>query len=160
MTDAVMWVHGTPPKTPAAFLTAGSAYSASEIDFGAPSTGSSSPYLPQFPSLTEKGYTNPPEVVGQGGFTWGLHLVVGVAFDTLTSVSLEAVSNSTTNATTVIASRVLTLAQLAVAGAHYFVPISGAAILEFLRAHGTLTGSNNVGGTCMMWFGPLTGGEL
>jgi len=158
MSDALLWVHGT-PTTPAAFLTAGSAYSTNEIDFGAPNTGSTYPYLPQFPSATEKGYTFPPEVVGAGGVEWGLHFVVGVAFDTLTSIVLSAVSASTTNATTAIASRTLTLAQLAIAGAHYFVPVNGVAVLEFLRAYGALTGSNNVSGTCMMWFGPRTGGE-
>lgn len=158
VTDALLWVHGT-PTVPAAFLTAGSAYSTNEIDFGAPATGATTPFLTQFPSATEKGYTNPPEVVGAGGVEFGLHFVVGVAFDTLTSITLEAVSNSTTNATTVIASRPLTLAQMAIAGAHYFVPVSGAAVLEFLRAHGTLVGSNNVSGTCSMWFGPRCGGE-
>lgn len=158
VTDALAWVHGS-PTAPAAFLTAGSAYSTNELDFGAPVAGTSYPWIETFPSATEKGYTFPPEVVGNGGVDWGLHFVVGTAFDTLTSITLEAVSNSTTNATTVIASRPLTLAQLAIAGAHYYVPLNGVPVLEFLRAHATLTGSNNVAGTCMMWFGPKTGGE-
>jgi hypothetical protein len=85
---------------------------------------------------------------------------VGVAFDTLTSITLDVCSNTTTNATTIIASRPLTLAQMAVVGAHYFLGVNTQQVLEFLRAHGTLTGSNNVSGTCSMWFGPRTGGEL
>lgn len=158
VTDALLYVHGTPPATAAAWLTAGSQYSTNELDFGAPVSGSASPYLPEFPSLTEKGYTNPPETFG-GNIEWGLHFVVGVVFDTLTSFTLDAVSNSTSSATTVIASRTITLA-MAYAGAHYFLPIPTQAVLEFLRAHSTLTGSNNVGGTAFMWFGPRTGGEL
>lgn len=159
VTDALLFVHGTPPATAAAFLTAGSAYSTNELDFGAPLAGTASPYLPEFPSLTEKGYSPSASQFG-GNIDWGLHFVVGVAFDTLTSFTLEAVSNSTTNATTVIASRTITLAQAAIAGAHYYVPVPTQAVLEFLRAHATLTGSNNVSGTCFMWFGPRTGGEL
>jgi len=159
VTDALLWVHGTPPATSAAFLTAGSAYSATEIDFGAPAAGTSTPYLPEFPSLTERGYTTPAETFF-GNVEFGLHFVVGVAFDTLTSIVLSAVSDTTTNATTAIASRTLTLAQMAVAGAHYFVPVQQSAVKEFLRAYGAITGSNNVSGTCQMWFGPRTGGEL
>ncbi len=159
VTDALLWVHGTPPATAAAFLTAGSAYSTNEIDFGAPAAGTSTPYLPEFPSLTEKGYSPSASQFG-GNIEWGLHLVVGVAFDTLTSITLDAVSAATTNATTIIASRPLTLAQLAIAGAHYFVAVNTQQVLEFLRGHGTLVGSNNVAGTCSMWFGPRTGGEL
>lgn len=142
-----------------AFLASGSQYSNLELDFGAPNSGAYYPWLPQFPSLTEKGYTFPPEIPGAGGVELGLHIIVESPFNTLTSVSFEVCSNSTASATTAIASRSLTLAQLQVTGAHYFVPVMPGAVLEFLRAHGTITGSNPTFGTLVMWFGPRTGGE-
>ena len=133
-----------------------------ELDFGAPNTGASYPWLPQFPSLAEKGYTFPPEVVGNGGVDWGLHiLITGPVYgNSLTSIKFDVESNSTTQATTVIASRTLTIAQLQVAGAHYYVPVSGAAVLEFLRFNATNAPANNgYVGSIVAWFGPKTGGE-
>ena len=133
-----------------------------ELDFGAPNTGASYPWLPQFPSLTEKGYTFPPEVVGNGGIEWGLHLLITgpVYGNSVTSIKFDVESNSTTQATTVIASRTLTIAQLQVAGAHYYVPVSGAAVLEFLRFNATNAPANNgYVGSLVAWFGPKVGGE-
>ncbi len=133
-----------------------------ELDFGAPNTGASYPWLPQFPSLAEKGYTFPPEVVGNGGVDWGLHiLVTGPVYgNSLTSIKFDVESGAATQATTVIASRTLTIAQLQVAGAHYYVPVSGAAVLEFLRFNATNAPANNgYVGSIVAWFGPKTGGE-
>ena len=133
-----------------------------ELDFGAPNTGASYPWLPQFPSLAEKGYTFPPEVVGNGGFDWGLHiLVTGPVYgNSLTSIKFDVESGAATQATTVIASRTLTIAQLQVAGAHYYVPVIGAAVLEFLRFNATNAPANNgYVGSIVAWFGPKTGGE-
>jgi hypothetical protein len=133
-----------------------------ELDFGAPNTGASYPWLPQFPSLAEKGYTFPPEVVGAGGVDWGLHiLVTGPVYgNSLTSIKFDVESNSTTQATTVIASRTLTIAQLQVAGAHYYIPVIGAAVLEFLRFNATNAPANNgYVGSIVAWFGPKTGAE-
>jgi hypothetical protein len=140
---------------------AGSQYSNLEIDFGAPSTGATYPFLPEFPSLTEKGYTFPPEVVGQGGVEQGMHIVVGSPFNTLTSVNFEVVTAATSSATTsnIIASRSLTLAQLQVVGAHYFIPVPQSQILEFMRWYAALTGSDPTLGTIVSWYGPRTGGE-
>lgn len=153
------------PNTPGdLYLAAGTQYSNLELDFGAPSTGASYPWLPQFPSLTEKGYTFPAEVVGQGGVQLGVHIIVTAPANLLTSVSFQVVTGAATGALfnaspNPIASRTLTLAQLGVAGAHYFIPVSGAAVLEFLRVYMAITGSNPTIGTIVSWWGSATGGE-
>lgn len=146
------------------FLAAGSQYTNNELDFGAPNNGGSFPSIVQFPSLTEKTYTSPPEVVGQGGVDMGIHIIVTGAFNTLTSVAFSAVTSATTSALigsapNPIASRTLTLAQLQVVGAHYYFGVQGSAVLEFLRAYGAITGSNPTAGTLAIWYGPRTGGE-
>jgi hypothetical protein len=157
--DALTWLHGTTPGTAQIICQGGSEQSALEIDFGALLSGSAAPYLPQFPSLEEKTYTQPPEVVGQGGVDMGLHVVVATAFNTLTSITFEVESAATTAATTVIASRLLTLAQLEVIGAHYYVPVSGNSVLRFLRFEAVLAGSDPTTGTISAWYGPRIGGE-
>lgn len=155
---------GSPAIVGDAFGASGSQYSALELDFGAPNSGAAYPWLPQFPSLTEKGYTFPPEVVGAGGFEFGLHIIVCSPFNTLTSVNFEVCTSAATAALfnaspNPIASRVLTLAQLQVSGAHYFIPVSPASVLEFLRFYGAVTGSNPTLGTIVAYFGPRLGGE-
>jgi hypothetical protein len=159
-TDAIQWLHGT-PSVPSNIFSSTTQESDSELDFGAPATGGSYPYLPEFPSLTEKGYTFPPEVVGNGGVEMGVHLVVStaVAPGSMTSGTVNVQSAATTNATTVIASRTFTLAQLAIAGAHYYIPVSGPAILEFLRCQFAGAAAGASSGTGVAWFGPKTGGE-
>ena len=169
--DAMQYFHGTgtsafgPVTNTAGVLgdalcAAGSQYCNLEIDFGPPSTGSTFPYISEFPSLAEKGYTYPPEVVGDGGVPFGVHIVVGSAFNTLTSILFNVVSAATTAATTpVIAARSLTLAQLAVVGAHYWIPVPGVSVLEFLRWDAVLTGSYPTTGTIYSWWGTRTGGE-
>lgn len=144
--------------------TAGSAYSNIEIDFGAPSSASTFPYFAQFPSLTEKTYTFPPEIVGSGGVDWGLHIIVGGEFNNLTSINFEVCTSATTAAlfnaaNNPIAARTLTLAQLQISGAHYYIPVIGSAVLEFLRFYAAVTGTNPTAGTIVAWFGPKTGGE-
>lgn len=152
VTDATLWVHGA-PTAGAAFGAAGSQYSTTELDFGA-----------GFPSYTEKGYTFPNATPGDGGVEFGLHIVVDAAFNTLTSISFQVCTSATTNALfsaspNPIGARTLTLAQLGVVGAHYFIPFSFGACLEFLRFYGAVTGSNPTTGTIGAWFGPKTGGE-
>jgi hypothetical protein len=169
ITDAVPWFHGTgatqgPVTNTAGVLgdalcAAGSQYCNLELDFGAPAAGTAFPYISQFPSLSEKGYTFPPEVVGDGGVQFGVHLVVGQSFNTLTSILFNVVSAATTAATTpIIAARSLTLAQLVI-NTHYWIPVTGVSVLEFLRWDAVLTGSNPTLGTIMSWWGPKTGGE-
>jgi hypothetical protein len=154
----------TTPNTLGDVWGTATGYSLAELDFGAPNTGASYPYIAQFPSLTEKGYTFPPEIVGDGGVEAGLHIVVTGYTDNLTSLKFDVCTSSTTNALVgsspnPIASRTLTLAQLQVVGAHYFVPVNFAAVLEFLRVSMTLTGTAATAGAGIMWFGPKTGGE-
>lgn len=145
-------------------LAAGSQYSNLELDFGAPNNGGSFPYIAQFPSLTEKAYTFAPEIVGEGGVVFGLHIIVDAAFNLLTSVNFEVVTSATTNAlfsaaNNPIAARTLTLAQLQIPGVHYFIPVTGNAVLEFLRFYAAITGTNPTAGTIVAWYGPKTGGE-
>jgi len=156
---------GYPPTVGDALCASGSQYCNLELDFGAPNAGAAYPWLPQFPSLTEKGYTNPPEVVGYGGTEYGVHIVVESPFNTLTSINFEVCTSATTAATFngtpgTIASRSLTLAQLEVVGAHYFIPVPQSAVLEFLRWYAALTGSDPTLGTLVSWWGPRTGGEM
>ena len=147
-----------------ALCAAGSQYSNLELDFGPPNSGSTYPYLPQFPSLSEKVYTFPPEVVGSGGVDSGVHIIVSGVFNLLTSINFQVCTSSATAAlysvaSNVIAARSFTLAQLEIPGIHYFIPVAGGAILEFLRFYAALTGTDPTTGTIISWFGPKTGGE-
>ena len=153
---------GYPALVGDAFGASGSQYTNLELDFGAPNSGAAYPWLPQFPSLTEKGYTFPAEIPGNGGAEFGMHIIVTSPFNTLTSVNFEAVTSATAGAliaTGVIASRSLTLAQLQVVGAHYYFAVPQGAVLEFLRGYGAVTGSNPTFGTIVWYYGPRTGGE-
>ncbi len=154
------------PNTLGDALTGSAQYSNNELDFGAPNTGASYPWLPQFPSYAEKGYTFPPEVVGDGGVEMGIHLVItapmltaattSIAFSVLTSSATGALIGTATN---IIAARTLSAAQLGVNGAHYFIPVNGASILEFLRWYAANAGGAATTGYLTSWFGPKTGGE-
>lgn len=177
VTDAVLYVHGTgtSPYGPVtntagvlgdALCASGSQYSNIELDFGAPNSGATYPWIPGFPSYAEKGYTFPPEVVGDGGVEFGLHIIVESAFNALTSILFEVCTSADTgalytSAPNPIASRSLTLAQLEVVGAHYFIPVNFASVLEFLNFYAALTssGGDPTTGTIVAWFGPKTGGE-
>lgn len=155
----------TPPLLGDAFILGTTNYSNLELDFGAPNSGGGYPYLPQFPSLTEKGYTFPPEVVGQGGAEFGVHILITAPFNTFATATVSVLTSAATAAligttTNIIASRVFSLAQWAIAGAHYFIPVPQAAVLEFFRWYATnTTGSPNTAGAIVSWYGPRTGGE-
>jgi len=155
---------GYPPLIGDVICASGDQYSNLELDFGAPNAGAAYPWLPQFPSLTEKGYTFPPEFPGAGGYEIGLHIIVTSPFNTLTNINFEVVTSATSSALVgsapnPIASRLLTLAQLQVNGAHYYIPVNAFAVLEFLRFYADVTGSNPTLGTIVAYFGPRTGGE-
>jgi len=162
--DAMMALHGS-PSSPSNIFTATNTTDVADyvIDFGAPATGASTPYLTQFPSITEKGYTFPPEVVGEGGVVMGVHLVITTACTAGTGMTAGTVV-VTTGATdalgTSIASRTLTLAQLAVVGAHYFIPVVGVAVLEFLSCYFQAVTQVAGAGKGYAWFGPKVGGEM
>ena len=171
VTDAVLYVHGTGTSAYGPITLSGSTYgdtigasgsqySNIELDFGTPGTGSPL----NFPSYVERAYTTPPVVVGGNTVPFGLHIQVMSAFNTLTSINFEVCTSATTAALVgsspnPIAARTLTLAQLGVLGAHYFIPVSFGACLEFLRFYAAVTGSNPTLGTITAWFGPATGGE-
>lgn len=152
------------PNTLGDAIGTASGYSNLEIDFGAPNTGGAFPSIVQFPSLTEKGYTFPPEVVGQGGVEMGVHVLVTGYVNNITSINFEVCTSATTNALVgsspnPIAARTLTLAQLEVVGAHYWIGVPQSAVLEFLRVYMALTGTAATAGTAAIWYGPRTGGE-
>ena len=180
VTDAILFIHGTGTSAYGpitnnsgvlgdALCTNGSAYSNLELDFGAPQSATSYPYIGTFPSLAEKGYTFPPEIVGDGGVEFGLHIQIEQAFaattgNSITSIQFQVCTGATSgalysNAPNPIAARTLSGTQLAVAGAHYFVPVNMVACLEFVRFYAALTGSNAYSGTLLSWLGPKTGGE-
>ena len=176
ITDATLFLHGTGTVAfgPISVVngvygdsccSAGSQYSNLEIDFGAPGSAANYPYVSQFPSLTEKGYTNPPEIpVGVGGVPYGLKVQIMSSFSSLTSVVFSvctsAASQATSAAANVIASRTLTLAQMQVLGACYFIPVNPNQMLEFNRFAAQPSGSNASSGSIIAWFGPRTGGEM
>jgi hypothetical protein len=163
VTDAITYLHGT-PATPAVIFTATDLtdVGAYVLNFGAASAGTSYPYLPEFPSIAEKGYKLPPEIVGDGGVEMGIHLVISTAVTVgsgMTTGNLIASTGSADSLGTIIASRSLTLAQLAVVGAHYFVPVPMAAVLQYLGVIFQAVTDAAGGGTGIAWFGPKTGGE-
>ena len=160
--DSVNWAG--PLGSAATGGTAGVQYSTNEIDFGPPASGAAAPFVTEFPSLVEKPYANPAEVIGEGGVVEGVHFIIGQPFTNggtgFTGITFSVRSNSTTNATTEIAARTLTVAQLAVSGAHYFIPIAKNSVLEFLRWYATPGTGNPATGTLVSWWGPKTGGEM
>jgi hypothetical protein len=145
----------------------GSQYSNNELDFGVGSGALGA--VPGFPSYGEKGYTFPPEVVGDGAVEFGLHVQIESAFyasSAFTSISFQPCTSPTAGATTggsnPIASRALTYAQLQVVGAHYFIPVNFAAVLRYLNFYALFTaggGGDPTTGTILAWYGPKTGGE-
>ena len=154
------------PPTLGDVLTGNAQYSSNEIDFGAPSSGTNFPFITEFPSLTEKGYTYPPEVVGDGGVQFGVHIVIGAPMLTAatTSITFSVLSASTTNpvigtASNIIATRTLTAAQLAVVGAHYWIPVAGVSVKEFLQWEAANAGGVATTGYIYSWWGPKCGGE-
>lgn len=176
ITDAKLFIHGTGAAQGAisydattgiygdSLCYAGDAYSALELDLGAPGSASAWPYVSQFPSLTEQGYTGPAGVF-DSGVPWGLHLQVMSAFNTLTTILFYVLTNAATaalysTAANILNERTLTLAQLAVVGAHYFIPVNVAQVLEFNRFYADVTSSNPTTGTLIAWYGPKFGGEL
>ena len=153
-----------PPTIGDTLCTAASGYCGLELDFGAPNPGTAYPWVPAFPSLNEKGYTFPPEIPGNGGTEFGVHILVMAPFNTLTSLNFEVLTSASASAlysvaTNIIATRSLTLAQLQIPGAHYFIPVPQSAVLEFLRWYAALTGSATTDGTIVSYWGPRTGGE-
>jgi hypothetical protein len=143
--------------------TAGAQYSNIELDFGTGYLGGAGGY----PSYAEKGYTFPPEILGDGGVEFGLHIQIeapfftgagctGIAFSVCTSSASGALVG---NAPNPIAARTLSLAQLEVLGAHYFIPVNFASVLEFLNFYAAPGTGNPNSGLIVAWFGPKTGGE-
>jgi len=180
ISDALLYVHGTGNNYNNSssisnnngvygdllLNAANNQYSNMEIDFGAPGNGSAFPYIGQFPSLYEKNSTGmPPVTVGAGGVAFGCHVVIEQAFNnnignTTFTVCTANVTNATNSGNNAIASRTFSYAQMQAAGAHYFIPVNPASVLEFLRWQAVASSANNaLAGTIVSWFGPPSGGE-
>jgi hypothetical protein len=178
ITDAMLFVHGTGTSGQGAIsLAAGvygdalcaaaSQYSNVTLDFGAPGSASSYPYVSQFPSLTEAGYPAAGYSIAEmqaSGVPWGLHLQVMSAFNTLGSLAISVNSGSTSDPTytsnPIAGPRTLTLTQLGVLGACYFIPVDIAQVLRYINFYAALTGSPPSQGTVIAWFGPRVGGTI
>ena len=133
VTDALLWVHGTTSLRfwLRCFLTRNAQYSTNSKSTSALPRRVWNLSLPsRVPVSHGEGlFAFRLTVVGTGGVEMGPSPCrLGCSpFDTSvasTVATLDAVSAATTNATTIIASRPLTLAQLAVNGAHYFIPVN------------------------------------
>lgn len=176
--DAKLFIHGTGATQGAISLAAGvygdslcyagDAYSALELDLGAPGSASSYPYVSQFPSLAEQAYPAagyPQPETFETGVPWGLHIQVMSAFNTLTTILFYVLTSAATaalynTAANVLNQRTLTLAQLAVVGACYFIPVNMGQVLEFNRFYADVSSSNPTTGTIIAWYGPRLGATL
>ena len=91
-----------------------------------------------------------------------MHLQITGAFNNFTSYLFNVCTSATTAAldsgSNPIAARTLTLAQMQVVGATYYIPVSGNAVLEFLRWHANITGTADTAGTLVSWYGPRSSG--
>jgi hypothetical protein len=176
--DAKLFIHGTGAAQGAISLASGiygdticystHEYSALELDFGAPGSASSYPYVTNFPSLAEQAYpaaSKPQAETFETGVPWGLHIQIMSAFNTMTSILFDVLTSAATAAlysvaANIIAARTLTLAQMQVVGACYFIPVSMGQVLEFNRFYAYLTGSAPSTGTIIAWYGPRLGATL
>lgn len=183
MTDAVLFVHGTGANANNSLNnnngvwgdplcsngSSNNQYSNLELDLGSGAGGGPV----GFPSYTEKGMggnsTNvqlPASVVGPGGAQFGLHIVLGQAYNnSCGNLTITALSSSTNNVTPSgnnnVASRTIPYADL-ITGTHFFIPINTWAVKEFNRFLASTSDANNnaTSGTVMAWYGPPTGGEM
>ena len=180
ITDAILFVHGTGISAQGAIsyntstgfygdaiCAAAHQYSNITLDFGAPGSAATYPYVAQFPSVTEQAYAaagySQAETFGSG-INWGLHIQVMSAFNTLVSlgiyVNTGASSDPTYTSTCIAGPRTLTLAQLNVLGACYFIAVDPARVLRYLNFYALLTTTPPTTGTIIAWFGPQCGGTF
>ena len=182
ITDAMLYVHGTGIVAQGAIsyvaatgvwgdaiCYAASQYSNITLDFGAVGIATSWPYVSQFPSRTEEAYPAAGYSIAEmiaTGVPWGLHVQIMSAFNTMTSISFEVCSTASTTVDPVIATdiiagpRVLTLAQMQVLGACYFIAVDVERVLRKLNFYATLVSTQPTTGTICAWFGPKFGGTL
>lgn len=180
ITDALLFVHGTGISGQGAISynsstgiygdtlgAAASQYSNITLDFGAPGSASSYPYVAQFPSIIEAGYPAsgyPQAETFASGVPWGLHLQIMSAFTApLTSMVIYLCSGSSSDPTYTsnsIVTRTLTVAQMAVLGATYFIYFPLESLNRYLNFYAAESGGVASLGTCIAWFGPKCGGTL
>jgi hypothetical protein len=158
MSDYLGWIHGKADRStgtlvPVRLVTAGTTYSEDQLDFGAAVSGAPAEIASLFPNIAN------------GAIRIGLHIVITEAYNSPMTSATIFINTSATNALTtgtVLTERVFTVAQLAVLGAHYFIPLppGSANILEFLAAGITVAGGTPTTGSVEMWFGPDADGAI
>lgn len=90
---------------------------------------------------------------------FGLHVVINTAFTaSLTSAQIWIVHGSGATPTTLLSGRYFTLAQLALAGAHYFIPCAPG-LLQYASMYWDTTGTPGAG-ALEAWFGPDEDGTI
>jgi hypothetical protein len=160
MSDYLGWIHGKADRSsgslvPVVFGTSGALYSEDQLDFGAAVSGAPAEIAALFPSIAN------------GAIRVGLHIVITQAYTIgsgCTGGDIWIVTSATqanTATPTFVTGRRFTLAQLAVLGNHFFIPLppmgktSDPTLLEFVAAYfSTLGGYAPAAGGCEMWFGP------
>ncbi len=119
------------------------------VDFGAtPSASTPSAFYPL-------GITKDPAKLNM----FGLHVIITTAFlANLTSALIWIVHGTGATPTTLLSGRYFTLAQLAVLGAHYFIPCAPG-LLRYASLYFDLTGVP-AGGAMTAYFGPDEDGTI
>jgi hypothetical protein len=162
--DLSLVLHGTKaqpePGTTFCLSSTTPDYSTYELDFGAagvaPTVASDviGQTLPTYPTMP------------RGGQNWGLHVIVTTAFTSTDSghfpVTISAISSNSpgdTSTYVVLGSRIFTLTQFEVAGAHYFIPCSPG-MLRYLRAMFAVTTGITGNGKVYIYFGPDSDGGM
>ena len=175
MSDILGWVHGAADRStgtlvPVVFGTSGYTYSEDQLDMGtmtAPSTpalavsGAPAGIPALFPSISNSANRIGLHVVITQAYTVGSGCTGGDIWITTSA------TQANTATPTLVACRRFTLAQLAILGAHYFIPMppmGNSAVqtyLRFLAAYfGTIGGYAPAAGGAELWFGPDADGAI
>jgi hypothetical protein len=104
------------------------------------------------------GVTSPD--VGKGG-KFGFHVVVTQAYTDLASgMIIWILHGAATSPDTKLIGRFLSVTQLAVLGAHYFIPAPPGTLLQFARLKHAPANENATLGKITTWFGPDSDGGI
>ena len=135
----------------AAFTSDAYAYTAvgNVVDFGAtPSASTTSTFYP---------LGVPKDPARKNDF--GMHVIITTIFTaSWTSALIWIVTGASTSPTTLLSGRFFTLAQLAVLGAHYYIPCAPG-LLQYASMYWDTTGTPG-GGAITAYFGPDTDGTI
>jgi len=167
MSDYLAWIHGKADRStgalvPVRLVTAGTAYSEDQLDFGTATAATTS-------TAGTPGVSNLLGMFSNGAIRMGLHVIITEAYNSPMTSATIFINTSATNAQTtgtVLTERAFSVTQLAVLGAHYYIPLppggtpNSPNILEFLAAGITVAGGTPTTGSVEMWFGPDADGGI